>query len=356
MASKAKLYRGRSASSELVELTVDGSFLQILKDGAVVGRWPLELIHRDPTQTVAVVLGCGSDDERLELIDTDILKYLKIKDQVWNMESLKKNSYQFWIWGLVSIAAIVLVVLNSSNFARTMANKVPLEYEKKLADAALTGSKMEECKPTPRQLQVAQALKLRLHWGESGAGASTSIHFVDEDVKNAYTFPGGSIYFFTGLIKDMETPDEFAGVLAHEMEHADRRHVMQSVIKGLVFTGLLNFVLGDFSSIALIDPSTAFQLLTLKHSREMEQEADDGALRRLEAAGISARGMSDFFKREDSGLKIEKKLAFLSTHPFSGERAQHFQDAIEREVPLRPALDDADWKELKSICHDPISE
>src|SRR5690606_15964356 len=46
----------------------------------------------------------------------------------------------------------------------------------------------------------------------------------DDEVLNAFAAPGGYIYVYTGLIRFLEREDDLAGVLGHEIAHADRRH------------------------------------------------------------------------------------------------------------------------------------
>jgi len=45
-----------------------------------------------------------------------------------------------------------------------------------------------------------------------------------DDILNAFAAPGGYIYFYTGLIHFLDDESQFAGVVAHEIAHADRRH------------------------------------------------------------------------------------------------------------------------------------
>ena len=49
----------------------------------------------------------------------------------------------------------------------------------------------------------------------------------NDTVLNAFCTPGGYIYFYTGIIKFLDNEAEFAGVMAHEMAHAARRHSTQ---------------------------------------------------------------------------------------------------------------------------------
>ena len=50
------------------------------------------------------------------------------------------------------------------------------------------------------------------------------VHIIDQDVLNAFVTPGGYIYVYTGLIKYLDNADDLAGVLGHEIAHADQRH------------------------------------------------------------------------------------------------------------------------------------
>lgn len=348
MKSTAKFFRGRTATSEIVELEVVGGLLQISKDGQVLASWPVQHVFRDPSYSVAVVLGCSGDDERLELLDSGILRDLPIDGHIWNREGIQKKKNLLIAGVAINIVAIFAFIWFTPQIAKRLAFKVPLEYEKKLGTLALEGSKLEVCELTPEQRKVADQLMLKLAPNDS---IKSELNFVARDDVNAYTFPGGDIYVFKGLLEKAGSSDELAGVLAHELEHVKERHVMQAVVKAAMFTGLLNFVLGDFSSILLVDPATAAQLLSLKHSRTMEEEADEGALQRLNRAQISSKGMADFFgKLEDK--EISKALSFISTHPFSGDRAKRFRKAIttESERDSNLALTSGEWLQILKVC------
>ena len=54
---------------------------------------------------------------------------------------------------------------------------------------------------------------------------------IDNDQVNAFTIPGGNIYIFSGLITKSDSPEEVAAVLAHEIGHAEKRHVVNKIVK-----------------------------------------------------------------------------------------------------------------------------
>jgi beta-barrel assembly-enhancing protease len=49
------------------------------------------------------------------------------------------------------------------------------------------------------------------------------------DILNAFALPGGSIYLYTGLLKYLDSEASLAGVIGHEIAHAERRHATQRI-------------------------------------------------------------------------------------------------------------------------------
>ncbi|MEI8151424.1 MAG: M48 family metalloprotease [Hyphomicrobiales bacterium] len=145
--------------------------------------------------------------------------------------------------------------------------------------------------------------------------------FVTEDnAVNAYAMPGGFVVMHTGLLRKADTPEEVAGVLAHEVQHVERRHSLRRITQSLGLTAALSVLMGDMSGLA----SLGGDFLQLKFSRDHETEADREGLKVMVAAKINPVGMRDFFGKlaEDSKLaeNLKQNLGFLSTHPASAER------------------------------------
>ena len=90
---------------------------------------------------------------------------------------------------------------------------------------------------------------------------------------NAVALPGGRIYVFQGLIDKAETPDEVAGVIAHEIGHVAHRDGTRSVLQGAGLSLLFGMLLGDFvgGGAVVIAAST---ILQTSYSREVEAAAD----------------------------------------------------------------------------------
>ena len=146
----------------------------------------------------------------------------------------------------------------------------------------------------------------------------------DDNVLNAFCVPGGKMYFYTGIIKFLEDEAQFAGVMAHEMAHADKRHSTKIMTKQYGFSLLLSALLGDDPGLlAGIAADLAQGLGTLYFSRDNEYEADEFAVKYTnDASGdqnYDSRGIAWFFEQMDTQ---STSLEFLSTHPDPGNRVE----------------------------------
>lgn len=139
-----------------------------------------------------------------------------------------------------------------------------------------------------------------------------------DDVRNAFCTPGGYIYIYTGLIKYLDTKSSLAGVLGHEMAHADERHSTEQLTKIYGLQTLLDILLGDNQGL-LTD--IAAQLVTLQFSRSNEREADETSVEYLCPIEYRPDGAADFFAKllEDGASSPPE---FLSTHPSPDNRVE----------------------------------
>ncbi|MBN1184744.1 MAG: M48 family metalloprotease [Bacteroidales bacterium] len=146
----------------------------------------------------------------------------------------------------------------------------------------------------------------------------------DDEVLNAFAAPGGYMFFYTGLIKYLDQESYFAGVMAHEMAHADRRHSTKTMTKVYGYSILLSILLGkDPSKMQEIIRDLALGLGALKFSREHEYEADEYAVRYLDDTKYHSRDIAGFFEQlTDDGKLGGRSPEFLSTHPDPGNRIE----------------------------------
>ena len=138
----------------------------------------------------------------------------------------------------------------------------------------------------------------------------------DDSVLNAFCTPGGYIYVYTGIIKFLDSEDQFAGVLAHEIAHADERHSTEALTKQYGTEVLFAIILGENQGTL---SEIAKGMIGLKYSRDNETEADTRSVDYLYPTEYDARGTARFFEKivaSGGGSGPE----FLSTHPSPDNR------------------------------------
>lgn len=141
----------------------------------------------------------------------------------------------------------------------------------------------------------------------------------DDSTLNAFCTPGGYIYVYTGIIKYLENEAQLAGVMGHEMGHADLRHSTRQMTKIYGIEILVSAALGERDALKQITTG----LIGLKFSREHETEADRMSVEYLCGTSWPADGGAGFFEKiEASGSA--RTPEFLSTHPSPANRVENY--------------------------------
>ncbi|GAA4445595.1 hypothetical protein GCM10023188_49000 [Pontibacter saemangeumensis] len=176
----------------------------------------------------------------------------------------------------------------------------------------------------------------------------------DEETLNAFATPGGHIYVYTGLIKYLEREDHFAGVLAHEIAHADKRHSVKQLQRDYGIALLLSVALGnDPGTLQQIAAQLTGTLTGLKFSRDAETEADNASIEYLAGTNFYAcDGAAGFFlKLEQDAQQGGAPPEFLSTHPSPDNRIQNIRQKAEQKGCKTSAAPDTDFDQLKSALN-----
>jgi predicted Zn-dependent protease len=160
----------------------------------------------------------------------------------------------------------------------------------------------------------------------------------DDNVLNAFAAPGGYLYFYTGLIKFLDTEDDFAGVLGHEIAHAAERHTTDALTRQYGVSILLQVALGN--DLALLG-DIAQVLGELAFSRAAESEADEFSVRYLDSTEYQCNGAAGFFQKLIDEEQTNGPPEFLSTHPSPENRVEDINGhATELACDITPSGND----------------
>jgi predicted Zn-dependent protease len=164
---------------------------------------------------------------------------------------------------------------------------------------------------------------------------------------NAFALPGGKIFLLDGLIQKADSPDEIAGVLAHELGHVKHRDHLRQLIQTGGTSFLFGLLFGDVSGAgAVIFASRT--LLNASYSREAEQNADGFAVDVMHKLGRSPKPMGDLLLRV-TGAQTNKSYTILASHPMTEARREAMIKA-DRPATGAALLTAPQWQALKSMC------
>lgn len=194
---------------------------------------------------------------------------------------------------------------------------------------------------------IANKTPINVLWGDKRLNPfNYTYKVIQGDDVNAFSLPGGYIYVYEGLIKQVESDDELAGVLAHETAHASERHVptlqkeqskMQSISLPLV---LLAIFTGGAAAAgnALGVSSLIMQATGSGWSVKAEESADYGGFQYLLKSPYDPTGMLTFMEKLAKRNMLSDNIdwGIYKSHPPSKERADTLTGYMKQaHIPIR---------------------
>ena len=244
------------------------------------------------------------------------------------------------IFSAVSVAAVALFMTAPD----WLGPRIPASWERNIGEAMVGDFGGRICH-TPE----GDAALAKLLGKVDPAREKVRAGIANMDMVNAIALPGGQVLLFDGLVQQAESPEELAGVLAHEVGHVRERHVMTALLRQF---GLSVLLAGADSGLT----NGAVGLASMGYSRDAEREADDYARARMAQSDISPLGAASFFERmakehggEDNSPAL---LGWIASHPSSNERAKAYRDAAAGRTAYPPAITDDEFEALKTMCAD----
>lgn len=241
------------------------------------------------------------------------------------------------VWGVLAAFVVGLVALYAfrDTLVRTAAKAVPAEWEIQTGDWLFERMMVTERLVEDEQLAAdLEKITGPLIRGISDRRYPLKFHIIEDPSLNAFAMPGGNVVLHSGLLLAAGSPEEVAGVLAHEIAHVTQRHGIRGILSSAGLYLVVQTLLGDVTGVVAVLKDNGQFLLSRQFSREFEREADERAWEDLQAANISPEGMIRFFERmlEEEKRVMEKLeeitpgedggrvLQLASTHPATRER------------------------------------
>ena len=352
---------GKTAASQKAEIRLLESGLRIhLEDGTDMD-WPYNQVRqaqgRYAGEPVRLERGEGLF-EALMIPDTDFLVSLRsmVPNGSYRFHNPGFRRARVWLTVYASLATLLVGLAlyrwGIPLLVRHVTPLVPVSWEKKLGESQLDLLAPPEHRiHDPRMDRALQTIVDRL----SGSLRHCPYHFqvtvCDFPIFNAFALPGGPIVVFRDLLVRTRSPEELAGVLAHEMQHILKRHTTQRIIQDSSTGLLISALAGDATGSMAFGLQSARSLALLEYGREEEAEADREGMKLLLAARINPSGMIRFFEDLQKSEKMPEFLKYVSSHPATSDRIMTLRQLAGGSKvfpPALPLLPGSNWRVLLS--------
>lgn len=189
--------------------------------------------------------------------------------------------------------------------------------------------------PDRRAQQIVKEIGQRLASTSTARKSQYPYDFhllADPKVVNAFALPGGQCFITYALYSQLNSEDQLAGVLGHEIGHVVERHGAERMAKSGFIQGLIQSVLigsgGDYSMAQIANVIGNYT--NMKYGRDQELESDEWGVKIMLEAGYdphSLIGVMDILEKASGGSRVPE---FQSTHPSPENRREKIKEAIDK--------------------------
>lgn len=277
-----------------------------------------------------------------------------VSDQIRALKAARRSGRRRAIVGCSCALFIALLLLVGGYFglmagARAMVGALPVSIDQKIGEIAIGSMELEgPIVKNPVVLDAIGQIVDRLTDAIGDTEFEFEVRVIDAPVTNAFALPGGYIVVYSGLIDEASSPEQVAGVLAHEIAHVTRRHGLQRVAQSMGVGIAFGVVFGDANGIVALATDLAQSTAQNAYSRDHEAEADAEAVGLMHAAGLDPEAMCEFFQQlEQKQGDLPRPLAWISTHPQHADRIASIRNLSDRLDPKDYSKLEIDWGTVK---------
>lgn len=357
MANLARYNDGKTAYTHKVQLgfASDGLIIRSIETNKTLSLWPYGDIRivETPRSGYEYAFHCKSlPDERLAFADKQIFDLLQPHLSRHKSQSffLEITSGKLALLAALTVIFGMVLYFSLPSLSSVVASLIPEQLEDGLGEYVEKSlfSDYPVCS-SPDGNKALQKLSTTLSKAAK-LDHPVEVKIVKAPMINAVALPGNRIIIFNHLVNSLNSPEQLAGVVAHEMGHVKLDHALQGIVQQLGIRAVLSLVFADAGDSDIIGDASG-ALLNSSYSRKMERAADKSAIGTLRAAGLPLKPFSEFFailEKEGDGIGM---LQYISTHPSNKERREAVEaEAKEDTAQKANILQKEEWNALQEIC------
>jgi predicted Zn-dependent protease len=315
-------YDGLTARPRPIELTLafDGLAFQA-QDGSVA-LWPYAALRavqgRWPGQAVRIQHG----REAIVVADPGFLAALAAAAPLTRVTpAVGRGGMTLRAVGAlagIALASTTYFQWLNPSFARLAAPHVPIAWEEKLGQAVVDrlAPAAQRCTNPERLAQVQRVVDTLT--AAQPSPYTYKLIILNSDEVNAFAAPGGFIVVHEALLKATKTPEELAGVLAHEIQHIHHRHVTRHLLESIGLQAIASVLFADTSMSTM-----AWALGFFRYGQALETEADREGMALMQKARLDPQAMVTAFRDDlPNDEEADAWWDWVSTHPRMDDRVR----------------------------------
>jgi predicted Zn-dependent protease len=192
--------------------------------------------------------------------------------------------------------------------AKIIKSGVPVERVRRVSERIAKAARIE---PLQREINLRLA----------GYSFEWDYNVIQDEHLNAFCLPGGKIGVLSGLLELVESDDQLAAVIAHEVAHALAHHASERIAR---------------------ERSRNHGLLRdLSYNRQQESEADHIGIFLMTFAGYDPEEAVRFWKEMEAAHSRDLHLPeILSDHPSDARRMEQLAAWVEPAKSAKRAYDE----------------
>ena len=350
-----------------VTLTLEEKTIAIESpDGVPLAHWDYSAVRHWPSRRGRLRLGLANSPStaRLEVLDPACAHVIASRLGFGTaQEELndRRRRHRVVQWTIAAVVALVVIgVAGLPVFARLLLPLIPLSAEvwmglrAHLEEKRRFNEKNErfECGDAGEAERAGKAVFLQMFRRlEQAAALPIPLHpyVIGTDEINANAFPGGYVHVNMGLINAATSPDELAGVIAHEIGHVAGRDDVRSALHAAGVSFLFGMALGDLLGSPGVTVA-ALKLLDNEHTRAQEAAADAFGVELMRKLGADPHAVATPFETwEKQPPERQRDMLLLRDHPTDAARIEAIR-STPAVANAKPFLTPQEWQTLRQVC------
>lgn len=241
----------------------------------------------------------------------------------------EKKSRHWLRWLIVAlIVGVGLFIAALKLSVPLLIDHMPTEWDERIGDVALESFLLDQTVlDAPDRLATSELIVNNLSQ-QIDSQYEYELFLIEDLRVNAMAFPGGKIILTSGFLQSIESDDQLASVLGHEMAHVEARHGLHQLIQTLGWRVGISLIAADASLLTLLlDMSGG--LANLSYSRQHELSADKQSLDLMMAEGRDPMALAQFLKKQDNHFDFAE---VFKTHPNNHTRIDAINAYINQKI------------------------